>query len=418
VFARVLRLGCCVVAVSAVAVAVAPQASAATLTPGASAYSAAAATGSASLQANLQLTGSLGTLLDSLIDPIVNSALNPLVSALQGTVNDAVSAALGASSSLNVGTDPSQSQVTPAPAAFPNDTLPSPCVASGPQPCYSAATASVNGAPFASIGAGFVSGYAEQVDASADATNPIFGRASVATPTVSVLPGISSLIPGLPNVTNPLVSAGAANSKANCPNDGPAGASKPNTPPSVKISTTGVTLLGGLIKFDVLDGQLVNLWVNGTQYQLNGPKQSGIPELTTLTVSGVTISPYGSSILVSLPLTVDQVLTGLGLPASVTSQLVGLSPTSTVKLSLVVGPNSTITNRAAYAWGLGIGVDLSGSLAFNLFGVVTATVNIPTGIRQSNLGNVLDLRLAYSSCLSGFQPAGQGAPPPIPPALV
>jgi hypothetical protein len=416
--ARPFRLGICVVAVAVSAVALAPEASAATLTPGASAYSAAADTGTGSMQANLQLTGSLGTLLDSLIDPIVNTALNPLVNALQGTVNDTVAGTLGASSGLNAATDPSQQQVGTAPAAFPNDTLPSPCVASGAQPCYSSAAVSANGAPLASLSTGILTGYGEQVASSADATNPIFARASAANTQVSVLPGISPLVSALPGAVNPLVSVAAANSKANCPNDGVAGASKPTTPPSASVSTTGVSVFGGLVKFNALNGQLTDLTVSATQYQLNGPKNSGTPELPTLTVAGVTIAPYGSSVLLSVPLTVSQVFAGLGLPASVISQLNGLSPTSSLTLSLVVGPSSTITNRTASAWGLGVGVDLSGSLTFNLFGVVTATVNLPTGIRQSNYGNVLDARLAYSSCVSGFTPAGPGGPPPIPAALV
>jgi hypothetical protein len=416
--ARLLRVGTCLVALAAFAVAAAPQASAATLTPGASAYSTAAAVGTGSLQANLQLTGSLGTLLDSLIDPIVNSALNPVVNALQGTADDAVDALLGASSNLNAATDPSQAQVTTAPAAFPNDTLPSPCVASGAQPCYSSTGVSVNSAPLASVSTGLLTGYAEQVAASADATSPIFARAGATNSQISILPGISSLVPGLPGAVNPLVSTGLTNSKANCPNDGASGASKPTTPPSASVSTTGVTMFGGLVTFGVLDGQLTNLMANGTHYQLNGPKNSGVAELPTLTVAGVTIGPYGSSILVSVPITVSQAFAALGLPASVVNALNGLSPTSSLKLSLVVGPNSTVTNRTASAWGLGVGVDLSGSLAFNLFGVVTATVNVPTGIRQSNYGNVLDLRLAYSSCVSGFVPAGQGGPPPVPPVLV
>jgi hypothetical protein len=87
-----------------------------------------------------------------------------------------------------------------------------------------------------------------------------------------------------------------------------------------------------------------------------------------------------------------------------------------VTLSLVVGPNATVTSRSVSAWGLGIGVNLSGSLTFNLLGLVTATVNIPTGIGGSNTGNLLDLRLAYATCQSGVNlPA---VVPVVPPALV
>jgi hypothetical protein len=406
--ARLLTIASAVVATAVLATAGATDAAAAgpALTPGASAYSAAAGTGTASLQANLHLTGSLGGLLDWAIDPIVNDALNPLVAALQGSVDDAVDAALGASSSLNAATVPTQQQVSPGPSGtFPNDSWPATCVATGDQPCYRAASTSVNGAPLASIGLGLVTGYAEQVQTSADASNPIFARASAATPQVSALPAISSL-------ANPVVSAGLVNAKATCPNDGSVGATKPATAPSVNISATGVTLLGGLVSFGAVNGGLTSLTVNGVSYP-------DVLHLPTVTVGNVTISPYGGSVLISIPLTVNQVLAGLGLPTDVVSQLTGLSPTSSVSLSLVVGPNSTVTNRTASAWGLGIGVDLSGSLTFNLLNVVTAKVNIPTGIGHGNYGNLLDLRLGYATCQSGINVgSGAGGVPPIPPALV
>jgi hypothetical protein len=393
---RLITIATGVVAATVLSTAAATDAAAMTpsLTSGASAYSAAGATGTASMQANLQLTGSLGKLLDYLIGPIVSQSINPLVAALQGSVNGTVAALLGASSSLNAATDPNQLQADTAPAAFPNDTLPSPCLPSGAQPCYSASSSSVNGAPLASVGVGPLSGYVEQVRQPADATNPVFARASVASPQVSVLPGISSLIPGLPTATNPLVSAALVNAKANCPNDGPVSATKPTTAPSAQETASSVTVLGGLITFGVLDGQLTSLKVNGVSYP-------SVLNLPTVTVSGVTIAPFGSSVIVSIPLSVSQVLGGLGLPSAVVTALSSYTGTSSVKLSLVVGPNSTVTSRSATAWGLGIGVNLSGSLSFNLLDLVTATVNIPTGISGGNLGNVLDLRLGYTTCQSG-----------------
>lgn len=418
---RLLSIAACVVGSVALVAATTGSAQAVppTLTASASAYSAAADTGTGSLHANLQITGSLGSLLGNLIDPIISADLNPLVAALQGSVNGAVSSAFGASSNLNASTDPSQTQVATAPAAFPNDTLPSPCVATGPQPCYSGPSASVNGAPLASVSLGAVNGYAEQVQTSADATNPIFARANAASPQVTVLPGISSLVPGLPTAVNPLVSASSVSTKANCPNDGPVGAAKPTTPPSINETVSNVNVLGGLVTFGVLDGQLTTLHVNGTTYQVNGPTGSGIPELGTVTVDGVTIAPYGNSVIVSIPLTVGQVLAGLGLPSSVISALNGFTPTSSVTMSLIVGPNSTLTNKSASAWGLGIGVNLSGNLTFNVLDLVTATVRIPTGIGRGNFGNVLDLRLAYTACNSGVNVGGTGgSTPAIPPALV
>jgi hypothetical protein len=403
---RMLPIAACTGLLAVVMTATAPSASATpTLTTSASAYSAAAATGTGSLAANLQLSGSLGGLLDSLINPIVSQDLNPLVAALQSSVNGAVASAIGASSSLNASTYPTEPQMTPAPAAFPSDTLPSPCVSSGAQPCYSGVSAAVNGAPLASVSTGLLSGYVEQVQKSADTTNPVFGRASVANPTVSVLPLLGSLA----SATNPLVSASLVAAKANCPNDGAPGATKPVTSPSVSMTASNVRLLGGLVTFSVLNGTITSLVVNGVSY-------ASVLDLPTVTVGGVTISPFGSSVSVSIALSVSQVLSALGLPAAVVSALNGFTPTSSVALTLLVGPNSTLTSRSASAWGLGIGVNLSGSLSFNVLGLVTAAVTIPTGISGSNFGNVLDLRLAYATCQSGVNVPP--VVPVVPPALV
>jgi len=387
-----------------------------TLTPGASAYAAAGDTGTASLHANLQVTGSLSQLLGGLIDPIITNDLNPLVTALQGSVNGAVASAFGASSSLNASSDPSQAQFATAPAAFPNDPLPNPCLATGAQPCFSGSSASATGT-LASVSLGALNGYLEQVQQTADATNPIFARANVTNPRITVLPGIGSLVPGLPNAVNPLVSATAVSAKANCPNDGAVGATRPATAPSIKETATNVNVLGGLVTFGVLDGSVTSLSVNGTTYQINGPTNSGIPELGTVSVAGVTVAPYLNGVVVSIPLTVNQVLTGLGLPAAVISALTGFSPTSSVTMNLIVGPNSNVTATSASAWGLGIGVNLKGSLSFNVLDLVTATVNIPTGITGGNLGNVLDLRLGYTTCQSGMKLSGSTTKA-IPPALV
>ncbi|MDT4922283.1 MAG: hypothetical protein QOI15_3185, partial [Pseudonocardiales bacterium] len=327
-----------------------------------------------------------------------------------------VSAAFGSASGLNAATDPSQSQVATAPAAFPNDTLPAPCVATGAQPCYAAASASANAAPLASVSLGALNGYVEQVQKAADASNPVFARANASNPQVSVLPLITSLVPARPSATNPLVSAGLVSAKATCPNDGAVGATRPATPPSINETLSTVNVLGGLVTFGVLDGTVTTLKVNGVSYQINGPTNSGIPELGSVTVAGLTIAPYGNSVIVSIPLTVNQVLTGLGLPSSVISALTGFSPTSSVTMKLIVGPNSALTSTSASAWGLGIGVDLTGDLSFNVLDLVTARVHIPSGIGGGNFGNVLDLRLAYAACQSGVNlPATTKA---IPPALV
>ena len=390
------------------AVAAAPAAAVPPVTNNASAYAAAAGTGSARLSAGLQLTGAVGGLLDSLISPIVNSALNPLLAALSGTVNTLAAAALGASSTLNAGTPSGQSGTSPG--TFPTEPVPSPCTNSGVEPCYNVASNLLNAAPLVNVSLGQLDGWTQQIPSTADATNPIYGRAHDGAPAISILPGLSSIVPGLPLATNPLISATTADAKANCPNDGGVGATKPKTAPSASASASGVSLLGGLVTFSAVNGQIAGLSVNGVAY-------ANVLSLPSLTVAGVTINSFGNSIIIGIPLSVSQVLTALGLPGSVVSQLLGLSPTSSVTVNIVVGPNATVTNTSVSAWGLGVGVDLSGQLSFNLLGLVGATVTIPSGISGGNLGNLIDLRLAYATCQSGTN-SGSAGVPAIPPALV
>lgn len=402
---RAMAAAVVLAAVGGALVASQPADAAAPLSTGATAYSAAGNNGSAVLEPTLQISTSLGGIVDSQINLIKKNDLDPLVAALTASNNTKVSTALGASSPLVALTNGTQTQASTAPATFPNDPLPSPCTASDPvEPCYSKSDSStIDDSPLVTARIGAVGGYVEQVASSADATNPIFGRASAASASVTTLPGLASL-------ANPVVSATGIDAKATCPNDGPVGATKPNTPPSASASVNSVTMLGGLITFSVADGNIANLVVNGTSYP------NGVTTMPTTTVNGMTVSSYGYSLSVTIPLTVNQIVENVGLPPDAVTDLEGFSGTSTVQMELIVGPKASLTASTAVARGLGIGVDLSGTLEFNLLGLATADVTIPSGLSSANLGNLLDLRLAYTNCQSGVTPpAGTAA---IPPALV
>lgn len=383
------------VGVAATSLTFAPSADAVPVTPGATALSLPAYTGTATLKANLSLTGALGGLLDGLISPIVNQDLNPLVSALQSmTVSNLVNSALGTSSPYNAGTP--NAQTTPAPAPFPTDGLPSPCGTTYGIPCYNASSGlAPNLGPLSSIALNLVSGYTQQVATTADATNPIFGRAQVASPRISVLPAI-------PSIVNPVVQAGVASSKANCPND--------NSAPTALASASNVSMLGGLVTFNVANGDVANLSVNGVSY-------ASVASLPAITVGSVKVQPFGSSALkVQIALSASQLLNALGLPSSAVTALLNYAINSTMTLTVIAGPNTAVTSTSAKAWGIGVSVDLAGSLGFNLLGLVGATVAVPTGITNGNFGNVLDLRLGYSSCTSGSNVAT--TVPPVPPVMV
>jgi hypothetical protein len=376
----------------------APAAGASGVSNGATAYSAGAATGAANLSATLTLTGAVGGLLDGMISPIVSSALNPLVQALQGTVNGVVAGVLGAGSPNAAGT-PTQ-QAAAVAGTFPNETFPggAACTSgSATQPCYATLSAPVHAAPLADITAGVVHGFTQQTRASDDPTNPIYGRAQVTSVAVSVLSGISAL-------TSPLAGVAAVDAKANCPGDGAAD-------PSVSVSATDVTLLGGLVRLDVLNGAVADLTINGASV-------GTLANLAPIALpGGVTVRSYGTSVRVDVTLSLDQLLTGLGLAGLAVSQLLADVTSSSLTLSILAGPNSTVTANSAKAWGLGLGVDLSGSLEFDLLGLAGARVALPTGIGAGNFGNVLDLRLAYASCSAGTAPPSSH-PPAVPPANV
>jgi hypothetical protein len=213
-----------------------------------------------------------------------------------------------------------------------------------------------------------------------------------------------SVLPAVASLANPLISTGTVDSISRCPSDGV-------TSPSAQEAAANINLFGGLVTFTVASDKIANLVVNGVSY-------ASVSALPTLSVAGVVVQPYGTSVEITLPLTLAQVATGLGLPSSVITLLAtyGIANTS-LNLSVVVGPDENVTKTSAQAWGLGLGVDLSGSLGFNLLGLVGATVSVPTGIGGGNLGNVLDLRLGYTACTSGSSGSG-GSGAAVPPALV
>jgi hypothetical protein len=375
----------------------APGAIATPVSTGAAAASMPAYTGSATLAASLGLTGSLGGLLDGLISPIVNQALDPLVAALQGSLNTTVASALGVSSSYRAGSPTVQS--THLVGTFASDlpaNLPSPCdTTSTSLPCYSGTRSSTLSLPsLVTFDVGALRGYTQQADVSIDSTNSIFGRAQIASATVAVLPALTTLV-------SPLVSVGAIDAKANCP---------VSRVPTASVSTTSLTLLGGAVSVAIANGALSTITVSGTPYTLS--------TLPSVAVAGFTLSSYGTALKLTIPLTPTEIVTGLGLSGTAVTNLLSYAVTgTTLSLSVIIGPSTVVTSTSAQAWGLGVGVDLSGSLSFDLLGLVGATVSVPSGVGGGNVGNVLDARLAYTSC---NKPTGTTSTSTavVPPALI
>jgi hypothetical protein len=280
-------------------------------------------------------------------------------------------------------------------SGFPGDSWPSSCSASdATTPCYQAANTSV-ASSLVTLGVPVLRGYTQE---STGGPNPIYGRAQVTNPSVT-LPLVAT-VPGLP-ANGSLLTASTVNSYAACPNNGSAA--------SAGVSAASVQLLGGLIGVGLSGNSVSSVTIGGKSYSL--------ASMPSTAIAGVNLSTYGSALKVTIPLTLQQLELGLNLSNSVISTLnANAIANDSLTLTLIVGPNTTVTSTTAKAWGLGVAADLSGSLSFDIAGLVGATVTVPSGIGGGNYGNVLDARLAYAACKAGS--ASATSTPAVPPALI
>ena len=362
----------------AVAVTV-PAAVPASATSTGSSYSAAAYGTAGTLNVTAGGTGLTGTLA---------SLLTPLTSALNGLANSLASTLV--TSITNAGltaTTPASTQSAPA-SGFPN------CTTGGwnRQDCYSASSGNALGVPgVLSLGLNAAQGYA-----AADSTG-YQAAAQVADPSLSLL-GIS------------IGDLGVAQSSATCPTTGSCSAS---------VSLTNASLLGGLIKLKTATGS------NLLQVQLGTNPWIPLSSLgTSLTAVGTGISAKadGTFLQINISISLTQLLSGLGL-GGLLSSLAGLDLTGTsLTLSVLVGPGSSTSNGAT-AWGLDVGLDLSGSINISATSLLSgllgsASITIPSGITGSPtaLGNLASLELAYTAVTAGS--AVSSAPVWFPPGLI
>lgn len=210
-------------------------------------------------------------------------------------------------------------------------------------------------------------------------------------------------------------SLGVASATATCPTSG-------STAPSAAVALTGVTVFNR-VQAKVANGSAA------LQVSLDGGTSwRGITSLSpTLTpVAGTTLSVRANGNLLqvtqSIPLTTLLSALGLGDLLDGLSGAIDTSGTS-LALSVTVGPGNAASltdSTGATAWGLEVGADLAGTVSVRLLSLLGgvlggATVTIPSGITGSAYGNVLDLKLAYATCV-----AGSVVPTPkwIPPGLI
>lgn len=320
---------------------------------------------------NVTTGGALGGLLDFLT-PVLDQVVNPLtaqLTALSGTVvGDLAGALTGAGLAAN---SPGTPQSPPA-SGYPD------CASGGwtNDTCFGPLVPTISAAPLLSLGSGTLQGYA-----AADPTGS-YAKARTAGIALNVL-GVS------------LGNLGVAESSAQCVSQVCAGQS----------SLTGLSLLGGAVAARTGDDGTLQVSLNGSSF--TAPSAYSSP--TTLSGAGVsaTAQAQGGLLKITVGLGLDQLLTAVGIP----DVLAGLNASgagSTISLTVTIGAGSSTSGDSASAAGLEIGLGLSANISISVLGLVTVGVSAPD---TSATGNLIDLRLAYTTAANAQAPNPSGAPP-------
>jgi hypothetical protein len=143
--------------------------------------------------------------------------------------------------------------------------------------------------------------------------------------------------------------------------------------------------------------------INGGEFQ----PVSALTGSQSVTDGAVTaqVSAAGSALEVSVPLTLDQLLTALQQPDTLDS-LGATDAGSTITLDLILGGQDTGTagNRTA---GLRVGLGLSADVEISVYGLLGASLTFA----DSNGGNLADIQLAYTAA-TGFDGSSSGGTDP------
>lgn len=196
--------------------------------------------------------------------------------------------------------------------------------------------------------------------------------------------------------------ATAASASVNCPTTG-------NGSPSASVSLSDIQLVNGYVKARLRNGTYEASVDGGTSW-------ASVRDIHLTTVPGhadLKIVGDGDLLEVQETIGVDRLLAGLGL-GGLFSGLPGQIDTtsSNLTLTMTVGPGSSTAQGAngMAAWGLGVGVDVAGTIVvkqLSNLGVLggSATITVPSGIGSGHYGNVMDLKLAYATCTGGAAPS-------------
>ena len=347
-----------------------------TIPDGSSAYAGAVAFSPGGINASIDASGALADLIAPFVDPVLDrlsGSLVPTVDSLSTSITTQLSA-LSSNSSLQA-TSPSAQAADPAPnwpsctdGTFSSST------------CYLASNVGASGGSLVSLNIPTVRGYTL---ADANGGQALSGRAETTHPDLSVL-GVD------------IGDLGAITASSSCDTAG-----SPIADPAGASSLTGMNLLGGAVTATVSAGAM-NVAVNGAP--LTGT--ASVP----FGSSTVQVTADGSSVDLSIPLSLSDLLDGLGssAPAGITD--IG---DSALALTVKLGPGISNKSDGTVAWGLEAEVGLNGTLDLGIAGLATATLSIaPTGGVDPS-ANLLDLGLAVTNCTTASGNDGTENLPPM-----
>lgn len=339
------------------------------------------------ISVNTQVTGAVGWLLGPIVNPVLNQLVGPLVGGIANLPSRLVGPLLGVvfGNGLEATSPATGAPVSPAvfPLAegtSPSHGSPASCTASSNTCYHSWAGMLLDGvggiaSPLVDLNIGLVHGLTEPV-ASATGTDIV---------AQSQITGIGLDVLGLIRVLD----ADGIQSTSQCAVDGS----------SSRSNLAGVGVLGAVGGPTLIEVEIAE----GDDGDLLSARLLGIPitaaGITDATVLGlVTASLDGNLLKVRVGIGLGSLLNSLGLGAlgGLISNLADLE----VGLHITVGPGTSVSAAGNSAgWGLGVGLGISIDLHLNVIGLVGLQLNVGgAGAAEDSLGNLFDLRLAYTNC--------------------
>jgi hypothetical protein len=334
-----------------------------------SAYSTAFKAKQGTVAVNTTVTGVVGVLLGPIVNPVLQSIIDPLTTGLVSLPSQLATPLLNAVlGGKTANTPPEGAASVTAPFNLAGGT--SPTCAAAPGTCYQSVALDIAAPPVIDL----------RVSAANGITEKVTGVGYVAQ---SRLAGVHLDALGLD-----LLNLSAAHSTARSSIVGGVVTSGTST-------ASNISILGDLVRAEVADvGGLPVL----TASVAGAPLVVGaVPVKVGNGLASVRLD--GSLLHVAVNLSVTDLLTtlGLGALAPLIENLAALKAT----VNLVVGGASTTTTGTTESWGLAVGLGLGLDVSLNVLGLVGLNVKVSNPAPSAtSLGNLLDLRLAYSNASS------------------